>query len=90
MRDVRTVSWTLARSLNPFEGGSDPRNPEITGKLQILQKLSVPNVKEGNSNLSIQDSSVYVGVDYHTPRLDGEKLKNKRKMVLERLKMGCY
>ena len=73
LRDEWTVSRTLARSLNPFRGGSDPRNPETTGKLQILQKLSIPSVVEGNSNLSIQDSLVYVGMDSHMPRLENDK-----------------
>ena len=80
MRDERTVSWTLARLLNPFQGGSNPRNPETTGKLQILQRLNVPSVEEGNSNLSIQDSPVYVGMDSHTVRVGDKKNGKERKM----------
>ena len=75
---------TLARSLNPFQGGSNPRNLETTEKLQILQKLNVPSVEEGNLNLSIQDSPVYVGMDSHTPRLEGEKSGKEQKNVMGR------
>ena len=36
LRDQRTVTQMLVKSLNPTEGGSDLRNLETTGKLQIL------------------------------------------------------
>ena len=79
LRDERTVSQMLVRSLNPSQGGSNPRNPETTGKLQILQRLNVPNAEEGNSNLSIQDSPVYVGMDFHMPRLEDKNNGKEKK-----------
>ena len=86
LRDEGTVSRTLARSLNPFQGGSDSRNPETIGKLQILQRLNIPNAKERNSNLPIQDSPLYVGMDSHTPRLgDKKNEKEKKDGVREKL-----
>ena len=44
LRDNRLASQILAKSLNPGAGGSDSRNLEATGKLQILQKFSVSSV----------------------------------------------
>ena len=87
MRDERTVSWTLARSQSPFQGGSDPRNPETTGKLQILQKLSIPSVEEGSINPSVKDSLMYVGMDSHTLR--AEKDKNGKEKKEEESEMGA-
>ena len=61
LRDIRTVSRTLERSLSPFQGGSDSRNPETTGKLQVLRDFSSFSVTNGKSNQSTKDSPVYVG-----------------------------
>ena len=36
-RDDRTISCALVRALNPFQGGSAPRNTEMPSKLQLLQ-----------------------------------------------------
>ena len=55
--------------------------------MQILQRLNVPSVEEGNSNLSIQDSPVYVGMDSHMPRL-GDKKNEKEKKDKLREKTG--
>ena len=105
MRDTRTVSRILVRSLRPSEGGSDLRNPGITGKLQILQHVEIPSVVEGELNLSKKDSPLYVGMIPHALRLEGKKMKkerkmkrvkwekkleNKRKIVLEKLKMDYF
>ena len=69
----------MARSLNPFQGGSDSRIPETTGKLQILEKFSVPSAKEGITNLSSQDNPVYVGMESHTFRIEEKNIKGKKK-----------
>ena len=47
LRDEWTISRMLARSLSPFQGGSDPRILEAVGKLQILQQVRVPSAKMG-------------------------------------------
>ena len=79
LRDERTVSRTLARSLSPFQGGSDPRNPETTGKLQILQKLNIPSAAKGNTNPSVKDSPMYVGMDSHTLRVEKDRNEKEKK-----------
>ena len=47
LRDQRTVSQALARSLNPTVDGSDPRTLGTTGKLQILQQVAVSSTENG-------------------------------------------
>ena len=69
----------LERSLSPFQDGSDSRNPETSGKLQILQKLSIPSVNEGSINPSVKGSPMYVGMDSHTLRIEKIQMKKKRK-----------
>ena len=64
----------LARLLNDLQGGSDPRTPETTGKLQIPQKFSFPNAEKGTTNLSNKDNPVYVGMESYTSRIED---KNK-------------
>ena len=64
MRDQRTVSQILARSLNPTVDGSDPRTLEMTGKLQILQQIAVSSTADGKKNPA-QGSPIYVGINPH-------------------------
>ena len=85
----------MARSLSSLQGGSDPRTPEITGELQILQKFSVPNVEKGSSNLSSKDSPVYVGMESHTSRIEVEKKETeksvkKKKNEVRKFEEGCF
>ena len=47
-RDNRTISCALARALNPFQGGSAPRNTEMPSKLHLLQQFAVAGSEEGN------------------------------------------
>ena len=67
LRDVGTISRTLAQSLSPHQGGSDSRNPETTGKLQILRDFSSFSAVDGNKNLSQKDVPMYVGLKSHSP-----------------------
>ena len=58
-RDDRVVSGALARALNPFQGGSVPRNTGTPSKLQLLQRFTVAGsdkrefnpVRQGPSDL---------------------------------------
>ena len=77
LRDVRTVLRTLARLLNLLQGGSDPR--ETIGKLQILWNFSDSNVAEGNTNLLVKDSLLYVGLESPMRRVECENGKEKNK-----------
>ena len=83
MRDFGTISRTLAQSLNPYQGGSDSRNPEITGKLQILQDYSSFSAVDGNKNLSNKDVLVYVGLKSHASSVDTKKLEQTEKIGVE-------
>ena len=77
LRDQRTVSQVLARSLNSTVGGSDPRTLETTGKLQILQPIAVPNTEEGSLNPE-DGSPVYVGITPHPSHRLGTEEKEKK------------
>ena len=81
LRDDWTVSRILAQSLSSIQGGSDSRNPETTGELQILQQISVPSVEEKAGNLANSANPVYVGVSPHSHRTEkAEKsVKNEKK-----------
>ena len=70
----------MARSLSPIQGGIDPRNPEITGRLQVLRDFSSFSVTDGKSDQSKKDSPVYVGVESHTYRIEGKNEKKETKM----------
>ena len=61
LKDKRTVSQVLERSLNPTVDGSDPRILGTTGKLQILQPVTVPTTVECNWNPA-EGSPVYLGI----------------------------
>ena len=67
----------LARLLSPFQDGSDPRNPETTGKLQVLQRLKIPSATKGSTNLSNKDGPVYVRMDFRTPMVEDEKAEKE-------------
>ena len=69
----------MERSFSPLQGGSNPRTPETTGKLQKLQKFVVPNVGNGNSNLPAKDNPVYVGMESRTHRVDEVKNEKEKK-----------
>ena len=74
-----TVLWTLARLLSPFQGGSDPRNLATTGKLQILLNFSDSSVAKENTDLSVKDNLLYVGLESPTRRGASEDGKEKKK-----------
>ena len=69
------------RSLSPIQGGSDPRGPEITGRLQVLRDFSSFSVADGKSDQSKKASPLYVGVESHTYRIEdkneGKENKNE-------------
>ena len=46
LRDQRTISQVLARSLNPIVDGSDLRTLGTTGKLQILQQIAISSTED--------------------------------------------
>ena len=82
-RDDRVVLGALARALNPFQGGSVPRNTETPSKLQLLQRFTVARSAEGSSIRSEKDQAIYVGISHPTNRLaqsDEEKsVKTQKK-----------
>ena len=85
MRDQRTVSQVLARSLNSTEGGSGPMILETTGNLQILQPIAVPSTEEGSLNPA-KGSLVYMEITPHTSHRigmdeDEKKKKEENEMV---------
>ena len=77
--DTRIVFRILAKSLSPSQGGSDLRNPESTGKLQILQQMGIRSAVERKLNLSKKDSPLYVGMIPCALRLDEEKDEKENK-----------
>ena len=58
----KSVLEELARSLNPFMDGRDPRTLETTGKLQILQQVGVPSFEKWNINPANEGSTMNVGI----------------------------
>ena len=62
LRDQRTVSQILARFLSPNQGGTDPRNLETTGRLQILQHVRTPSEESGRSNPARKGDPLYAGI----------------------------
>ena len=93
MRDVGTISRTLAQSLSPYQGGSDLRNLEIAGKLQILRDFSSFSVVDGNKNLSQKDVPMYVGLKSHTSSGETKKLEKtgvEEKSVNSRKMRGTW
>ena len=73
--------------MNSLQGGSDPRTPDTTGKLQVLQKFSVPSVEKGSTNLSSKDSPIYVEMESHTSRIEVEE-KGSEKSVKKKKNEG--
>ena len=86
LRDQRTVSQVLARSLNPTVDGSDPRTLGTTGKLQILQQIAVFSTEDGKKNPA-KGSPVYVGITPHPSNSleesEEKSGKEKQKEVLK-------
>ena len=78
LRDDRLISRILARSLSSFQGGSDPRTPETTGKLQILQQFAVPSAEKEKTDSSNKDKPIYVGMETQACRVDDKKSKQKK------------
>ena len=68
-----------ARSLDSLQGGSDLRNSETTGNLQLLQKFVVSGVGNGKLNTSVKDSLLYVGMQSHVSSLESEKNDKEKK-----------
>ena len=76
-RDDCIVAQALAKSLNPFQGGSDSRDLATTSKLQILQQFSVAGNEDGKSIRSEKDQAIYVGISNPTDRLAHEVTEKK-------------
>ena len=74
MRNQRVVPQTLAKSLSPNQGGSDSRDLEMTGRLQILEQVRTPNKSNGKSNPAEKGNPYYVGItSQESGRVVGEK-----------------
>ena len=67
LSDQKIVLQVLARLLNPIVDGSNPRALEITGKFQILQKVTVPSNEGGKLN-PLEGSPIYVGVSWSSSK----------------------
>ena len=81
-RDDRVVSGALARALNPFQGGSVPRNTKTPSKLRLLQRFTVARFAEGSSITSETGQAIYVGMSHPTDRVaksDAEKSEKTQK-----------
>ena len=81
LRDQRTITQILAKSLNSTEGDGDLRNLATTGKLQILQQIcGNSNGSNGSTDPVKKASLEYVGiVPQLSDRLDDEKEKGQEK-----------
>ena len=89
MRDQRTISQVLARSLNPTVDGSNPRTLGTTGKLQILQQVAVSSVEDGKKSPA-KGSPIYVGITPHpSSRLEEIEEKSGKTEQKETLKNDC-
>ena len=88
LRDQRTIVQTLTNSLSPTEGGSNPRNLALIGKLQLLQQIcGMSSDSNGNSHPVIKTSLEYVGIVPPLPdRIDGDK-KGQEKEEKEKKKV---
>ena len=69
----------MARSLNPNEGGSDPRNSETTGELRQLQQYAVSSAEE-KKDLPDSGKATFVGVGPHSNRSEILKTANQTKI----------
>ena len=82
-RDMHIVSGALARTLNPLQGGSVPRNTETHSKLQVLQQFSVTGFEDGNQIRPSKGHAIYVGVSTPTSKIEqtnenlGDKTEEK-------------
>ena len=89
LRDQRTVSQVLVRSLNLTVDGSDLRTLGTTGKLQILQQVAVSSVEGGKKNPT-KGSPIYVGITPHpSSRLEDTEEKSGKTEQKETLKNDC-
>ena len=91
-RDDCILSCALARTLNPLQGGSAPRNAERPIKLQLLQPFAVDRFEEGNLIRSKKDQAIYVGISNPTGRFaetDAEELKWKSEINDEKGQADC-
>ena len=71
------------KSLSPTQGGSDSRNAETTGKLQILWDFCSSSAAEGNIDQSKKDVPMYVGLNSHTSSVETKKLEKAEKTGVE-------
>ena len=79
LRDDRVVSQVLVQSLSSLQGGSNSRNLETTGKLCVLHQFTIPSIAIEDTNSSLKDKPIYVGVSPHSRRLDdAEKVQKKK------------
>ena len=67
------------KSLNPIQGGSDSRNLETTGRLQILQHVRALSTTDGTVNSANEGTPQYVGITSQESVSVGEKVVVKRK-----------
>ena len=67
------------RLLNFLQGSSDPRNPETTRKLQVLQQFAILSVEDGKTNQSTNDSPMYMGLESHAYRIEDDKKDKETK-----------
>ena len=86
LRDQRTFSQVLARSLNPTMDGSNPRTLGTTGKLQILQQVAISSTEDGKKNPA-KGNLVYVRITPHpSSRLETSEEKSDKKEQKEVMK----
>ena len=69
-REDRTLSNVLAEALNPFQGGSAPRNMERPAQLQKLQQFTVSGLKKGEQIRPSKGHPIFVGISTPTNRID--------------------
>ena len=67
------------QSLSCLQGDSDSRNLETTRKLCVLHQFTVPSVAIEDTNSSLKDKPIYVGVSPHSRRLDNAEKVQKKK-----------
>ena len=75
LRDDWVVLQVLVQLLSSLQGGSNSRNLETTGKLCVLHQFTIPSIAIEDTNSSLKDKPIYVGVSPHSHRLaDLEKV----------------
>ena len=66
--------------LSPNQGGSDLRNLEAAGRLQILQHVRTPSEEDGKVNPARQGDPLYVGItSQESSRVEEKNLEKAKK-----------